>query len=580
MARTKAGATLTAEHHRAQTQLRAQALRDYLQLWPIWRGDEESFNTLVAATLPLIRTYHRLSATVAGAYFESYRRAERAGGDSPPRLAAPLEPERLVASLNVTGRVQTVKALRSGQPLEQAMRTALIRTSGAVARHVQNGGRDTVIESVREDRQAVGWARVLGPSPCAFCLTLASRGAVYKEQTVGFEAHDHCVPAGTLVAGPSVERGFRRWYEGELVIVGLAGGRELAITPNHPVLTERGWVSAGLLREGENVVHRFGADLDALEVPHEDDVPTPIEDVWGAPGMDRLRTVPVAPEDFHGDGAGSQGDVDVVAPYRLLADMLNASPIEFDAEHVRAWAGATAVHGSLAGGGNPALVFLGVGLAASGGVRCCDDCLSALGRQGGGVEAGGLSHATSWDVGLAEPSRDDTARDAVAVGDRLLGLTGHVGIDHARRGRMAVGRRVATSGTRFDPPALEREADRLDVEADLGRRLRERLAGGVELRRVVDLRRIGSWSGHVFNLQTVEGWYAANGIIVSNCNCTGAAVYDGDPQPQSERAQGIYRAAQRWAKQNPDLAASGTSNDAIANVRRYLAHDQASALRG
>lgn len=210
MARTEAGSTLTAEHHRAQTQLRAQALRDYTALWPVWQGDEQSFNTLVAAALPLIRTYHRLSASVAGAYFQSYRRAERAGGDSPPRLAAPLEPDRLVASLHVTGRVQTVKALRAGQPLDRAMQTALVRTSGAVARHVQSGGRDTIIESVRGDRQAIGWARVLGPSPCPFCLTLASRGAAFKEQTVGFEAHDHCNCTGAPVYDgdplPQVER--------------------------------------------------------------------------------------------------------------------------------------------------------------------------------------------------------------------------------------------------------------------------------------------------------------------------------------------------------------------------------------
>lgn len=196
MARTPEGAALTEQHYRAQAQLRAQTLRDYLTLWPIWQGDDDSFNTLVAATIPLVRAYHRLSVSVAGAYFDSFRRAERAGGTSPPRLAAPLEPDRLVASLHITGRVQTVKALRSGQRPEVAMRTALVRTSGAVTRHVMSGGRDTIDTSTREDREAIGWARVTAASPCAFCAMVASRGPVYGKETVGFEAHDHCACTG------------------------------------------------------------------------------------------------------------------------------------------------------------------------------------------------------------------------------------------------------------------------------------------------------------------------------------------------------------------------------------------------
>jgi len=35
-------------------------------------------------------------------------------------------------------------------------------------------------------------ARVASANSCAFCAMLASRGPVYKEETVDFEAHDHC----------------------------------------------------------------------------------------------------------------------------------------------------------------------------------------------------------------------------------------------------------------------------------------------------------------------------------------------------------------------------------------------------
>lgn len=217
MARTEAGATLTEQHYRAQAQVRAQALRDYLKLWPVWQGDDDSFNLLVTAAVPLVRAYHGLSVTVAAAYFNSFRRAERAGGSSPPRLAAPLEPDRLVASLTVTGRVQTAKALRAGQAPDVAMRAALVRTSGALTRHVLSGGRDTIDNSTREDRETAGWGRVTDADPCAFCAMLAARGPAYGKDTVGFEAHDHCActgePAYADAEWPGRAREFQALYQ-------------------------------------------------------------------------------------------------------------------------------------------------------------------------------------------------------------------------------------------------------------------------------------------------------------------------------------------------------------------------------
>jgi hypothetical protein len=190
--RTDAGGILTAQHRQAQAQLRTRGLRDFVRLWPLWQGDEDSFDQLVAATLPLIFAYHRLSSSIAGSYFDSFRRAERVPGSAAPVLARPPAEDRVVASLHVTGRVMLRRALAAGQSPELARRTALVRTSGAVSRHLLAGGRDTVLLSTREDPQALGWARVTDGNPCAFCAMAASRGPSYlSEENASFEAHDH-----------------------------------------------------------------------------------------------------------------------------------------------------------------------------------------------------------------------------------------------------------------------------------------------------------------------------------------------------------------------------------------------------
>ena len=65
-----------------------------------------------------------------------------------------------------------------------------------------------------------------------------------------------------------------------------------------------------------------------------------------------------------------------------------------------------------------------------------------------------------------------------------------------------------------------------------------------------------------------------------HCSCVPMPVFEGTPMPAStRRAEEIYVAAQRWARENPDLAAKGTKNDALNNVRRYLEHRRSADAR-
>lgn len=209
MARTAEGAALTDVHRNAQLQLRARALRDYMILWPLWQGDETTFQQLLQATLPLIRSYHSLSAALAASYYTSFRAAEREGGNPTPRLATPPDEARVLGTLHLVGMDMTSRALAAGQSPQAAMRSALVRTSGTTTQFVLEGGRETVLGSVGEDPRSRGWARVTSGKPCAFCVTLASRGAVYKEDTVGFRSHGHCVCTAEPQYGESVAPGFQ-----------------------------------------------------------------------------------------------------------------------------------------------------------------------------------------------------------------------------------------------------------------------------------------------------------------------------------------------------------------------------------
>lgn len=92
-----------------------------------------------------------------------------------------------------------------------------------------------------------------------------------------------------------------------------------------------------------------------------------------------------------------------------------------------------------------------------------------------------------------------------------------------------------TAVRRFDPPALEFTEQGRSAYSSIGLDLLERLAGRVQLDRVVHARRIG-FTGHVYNLHTSEGWYRANSHIVSNCSCTPVPVFRGEEVPEVDPA--------------------------------------------
>ena len=205
---------LTEQYRQTQLQIRAQALRDFTTLWPIWKGDENSFSELVSAALLLVKVYRRISAAAAAAYYEAFRSAAEAAGVPATVLSADVPDAAVTTSLYITGRDALRKALAAGQSPEAARSTTLVRASGAVTRHIIDGGRQTILDSVAADKEAIGWARVTDGDPCYFCLTLASRGAVYKsEETASFEAHDHCACIAMPVFEGTVIPGLDKWKQ-------------------------------------------------------------------------------------------------------------------------------------------------------------------------------------------------------------------------------------------------------------------------------------------------------------------------------------------------------------------------------
>lgn len=128
-----------------------------------------------------------------------------------------------------------------------------------------------------------------------------------------------CLSDDAMVRLPETHFATTRLYTGAVVEVDLENGHKLTGTPNHPVLTDRGWKRLHMLEEGDNLVtSAFLEGIEGFPVEQFDHVETRLKDKIDAfrAGRKASRCI-TAPDDFYGDGAGS--DVHVVYADSLLS---------------------------------------------------------------------------------------------------------------------------------------------------------------------------------------------------------------------------------------------------------------------
>jgi hypothetical protein len=352
----------------------------------------------------------------------------------------------------------------------------------------------------------VGWIRLLTPPSCGRCAILAGR---FYRWSDGFERHPMCFPAGVVASGPRMDAASRRWFEGELVTIRTASGQELSLTGNHPILTRVGWLPASLLQPGMEVFRSLGADSALGQVPDDQQVPAPVEDVFRALGVTGLATqVPSATEDFHGDG--SVGQVDVVAPDRHLRLKVDAA---VSSELPQSLFGrrleTTPFH---AGSSGSFELFFGNDGASGRVVSGSDLPLPFGGGHAPSPYETGLRAIADLNALLDQTGADHLAGDVVFAAETVLALARRV-----LRRDFGVGD-VGASGMRWEAPAGAFSMETRSAYAGRGADLLGRLSGQVAPDRVIE-KVSRQWSGHVYNLTSSEGWLSANNLITSNCDC-------------------------------------------------------------
>lgn len=170
--------------------------------------------------------------------------------------------------------------------IEAVVRTALAHTAGVAQDNVMEANADLIKASM--------WS-----------------------STLDLRTSPMCFPDSTLALPVGDLRGvFRRPWDGDLIVITTASGKKLRATPNHPVLTARGWRAMQEIEPGKDVLYRVGVDVGGIPAAKDIEVPAAMGAVFDAlsePSFGDVLVEGASEVDFHGDGM--RGDYEVNHPH-------------------------------------------------------------------------------------------------------------------------------------------------------------------------------------------------------------------------------------------------------------------------
>lgn len=183
---------LTEAHRLTQVRLGAQTVQRLRAVWPMLDPNklDATFQRWLVAALPIIEAQRATSTRLASAYLTTFKTIETGGGPRVPIVkSGSASLEAVTTSLLVTGPLSIKNAMSRGVDLSRAVDIAEAASSASGMRYALDGGRETILETVRADPEAKGFVRVASGNACNFCEDLAGQELPDDE---AFQAHDGC----------------------------------------------------------------------------------------------------------------------------------------------------------------------------------------------------------------------------------------------------------------------------------------------------------------------------------------------------------------------------------------------------
>lgn len=161
--------------------LSALALADLRNIWQLSPSDLEA--AFFGLFPDVLGTWAEASAAAAADWYDEVRDSAEISG----RFSAIVEPLGDLGAYALAG--WATEPLKLPQP---DVLSAKSRLEDGFQKRLVNSANLTVTGSAKADPKARGYMRRTRPGACRFCVMVASRGAVYTQQSARFACHGHC----------------------------------------------------------------------------------------------------------------------------------------------------------------------------------------------------------------------------------------------------------------------------------------------------------------------------------------------------------------------------------------------------
>lgn len=314
---------------------------------------------------------------------------------------------------------------------------------------------------------------------------------------------------------------YRRRYSGELVTLIADDGVILKATPNHPVLTDKGWKAAQFIDLSDYLV---SGSYQGLNVTNAD-VQNPVAkfDEFFDAALRLFNSHAASPVDsvlhFHGDV--SNGSVDVVDIARYLSSCVQSGMDENLVKLILAFSDSAL--DVLPCDRSSDEFIVATLLSSERGVGGFGALLSKLRAETLGAFKVGTAATPNFDALLNEASSDGWSGYPMFLSKLKLAKSGHIGECNLLIRQLLALLAVGASGD-DEPMSAESLGESSSRNAESLRKYGDIGSSSNSFKRVREVFRSEDGTGHVFNLETKNNWYVVNGIITHNCRCSSKTI--------------------------------------------------------
>lgn len=336
--------------------------------------------------------------------------------------------------------------------------------------------------------------------------------------------HPNCVLPETVVLAPEAHAMTKSEYSGDVIKISTALGRSLRLTPNHIVLTARGWVAAKNIVKTDKIIDYKGWGEVSGSNPADNNGVASVENLFaslGESGGVSTTTMPATTEHLKGDVV-VDSEIKIVYTNGLLRDIADTSFVHLlsDTSLVDTLKTSKA---ALNGRSSLSPMLSGLASAADGLMSSESVSLALFGGSTSGQEPISLCTASQYDARLSQVAVNNVPADAELFSDRINAVASLIEGD--KLNGIEMNNLVGNDTMGVEPPIDSARTTTVSSGDTFNG-----FSRFMSFDNVVDVE-VGSYSGHVYDLSTMSSLYIANGIVTSNCRCTEAAYLGREYEP-------------------------------------------------